>query len=276
MCEVPSQPKLGDTAPNVLEEAFGRDGLHPGNVGERDALEPAILVAVYLDPAAAASGNVGSEAIQLRGETKTMFNWREVLTCSVSLAVAFAVGACAKGGQQDEDQALAAAAATAIEATLKKPDAAYCDIKVGEGFTSRNDADLMAISKLRVELFCRQPDAPPAAHSCWSALQAQKAGATRDKSFPECLTMYDGSINRSDGKTSGLRFRCGDLSKVSVKKVEKLEPTRVRVTYVLDAKRETVKVNAIERACGEVTSVPSEETTALLLKDGDRWTLAGH
>lgn len=182
---------------------------------------------------------------------------------------------CSKEDKQSEEQALTATAVNAIAATLKAPDAAFCDIKLSEGMTSRNDPDAAFVG-MRVELLCRQPDASPTAQACWSALQSQKAGLTRDKSFPECLTILEGRINRTDSKTSGLRFRCGERSSVAVTKIEKLEPTRVRVTYALEAKKEQTKVGAIERACGEVTVVPSEEKTALLLKEGEHWTLAGH
>lgn len=185
------------------------------------------------------------------------------------------LGACSKADGQSEEQALAAIAAKALEGTLQKAEAAYCDVKLGDGWTSRNDPDMAFATGLRVDLLCKKDDAATAAQTCWSTLRAQKAGLTREKPFPECLTILDGRINRTDGSVSGLRFRCGELSKVSVKKVEKLEATRVRVTYVLDAKKTGEKVNAIERACGEVVPVPSEEVTALLLKEGESWKVAG-
>jgi hypothetical protein len=206
-------------------------------------------------------------------EKMRMNNWGNLFAWSSVLASLAGTG-CSK--DQQSEQALAATAAKAIESTLKKPEAAFCEIKFSDGMTSRIDPDLALVAGKRVELLCRKSDASAAAQGCWSALQAQKAGFANEKSFPECLMIVEGRINRTDDKTSGLRFSCGELSTVSVKKVEKLEPTRVRVTYALEAKKEQSKVSAIERACGEVTTVPSEETAALLLKDGERWTLAGH
>jgi len=192
----------------------------------------------------------------------------------LALAAAASVG-CSKENKESEEQVLSSAAVKAIEATLTKPDGAYYEVKFADGMTSRIDPDLALMAGTRVELLCRKSDASPAAQGCWSALQGQKAGSTRERSFPECLTIFDGRINRSDDMTSGLRFRCGELSNVTVKKIEKLEPTRVRVTYALEAKKDQTKVNAIERACGEVTVVQSKEATALLLKDGEHWALAG-
>lgn len=46
--ELPSQSKLGDAPPDVLQEALGGDGFHPRNVGYAGALEPAILMTVYV------------------------------------------------------------------------------------------------------------------------------------------------------------------------------------------------------------------------------------
>jgi hypothetical protein len=194
--------------------------------------------------------------------------WTLAAVCALS-------GACSKSHEQTEEQALTAAAIKAIEGTIQKPEVAYCDIKLGNDWTSRNDPDLLLGAGMRVELLCKKESASPSAQGCFTTLGAQKAAFTRDKTFPECLTVYDGRINRNDDGISGMRFRCGELTKVSVKKVEKLEAGRVRVTYSLDAKTTTDKVNAIERACGEVSPVPSEEKTALLLKEGEQWKVAG-
>lgn len=168
-----------------------------------------------------------------------MKNWGNLFAWSSVLASLAGAG-CSKDQQSDE-QALASTAAKAIESTLKKPEVAFCDVKFSDGMTSRIDPDLALMAGKRVELLCRKPDASAAAQGCWSALQAQKAGFANEKSFPECLMIVEGRINRTDDKTSGLRFSCGELSSVSVKKVEKLEPTRVRVTYALEAKKEQGK-----------------------------------
>lgn len=199
------------------------------------------------------SGNLLVQALLLAGSCGTM--------------------ACSKSQPANEDDALAAVAATTIEASVPKPESALCEIKFSEGMTSRNVAGSPFMP--RMDGLCRKEDASPATQACWSTLQTQKVGFVLGERFPECLTVLGGSINYVDGTTSGLRFPCGRLSKVAVKKIEKLEPTRVRVTYALEARKEQDKVTAIERKCGEVSVLQTEEKSALLLREGDHWALAG-
>lgn len=195
--------------------------------------------------------------------------------CTVMAWVLCTVGAggCSKDGSANTEAALTAAAVKAIEQKLQKPEIAYCEIKVGEGMTSRNVAE--SPIGPRLDSICRKEDASQPVQACWSVLKEHKVGFPVSQRFPECLTLMDGRVYVNDGRTTGLRFRCGELSKVAVRKLETLEPARVRVTYSVDAKKDESKVNAVERACGEVSVVSSEEKTALLLKSGDIWTLAG-
>lgn len=199
--------------------------------------------------------------------------WGNLFMQAVLVTGSYGTTACSKSQQANEDDTLTAVAVTTIEASVQKPELALCEIRFSEGMTSRNVAGSPFMP--RMDGLCRKEDASPAAQACWSTLQTQKVGFVIGERFPECLTVLDGSINHVDGTTSGLRFPCGRLSQVAVKKLEKLEKSRVRVTYVLEAKKEQDKVAAIERKCGEVSVLQTEEKSALLLKEGDRWALAG-
>jgi hypothetical protein len=85
----------------------------------------------------------------------------------------------------------------------------------------------------------------------------------------------EGTVTVTEYKAAGITFPCGSFSSVQVTKLDKSDPERLRANYKLTVDRNTDRVSAIERQCGDVTWPEAQEKSVSLFKSGTAWALPG-
>jgi hypothetical protein len=189
----------------------------------------------------------------------------------MAAAVLVLLAGCAKKAESKQEDPLFAVAAATIKEGIEKPEPALCSLTFERPMTSRNIGEFGPA----FPAFCLPSDAAPTLKNCWSALKEQKVGLDMNKRFPECLWPMEGTVTVTEYKAAGITFPCGSFSSVQVTKLDKSDPERLRASYKLAVDRNTDRVSAIERQCGDVTWPEAQEKSVSLFKSGTGWALPG-
>jgi hypothetical protein len=92
---------------------------------------------------------------------------------------------------------------------------------------------------------------------------------------PDDLRDVMGELEEANGMVTAISFPCGTLSAVEVTKLDMSEPDRLKADYRLKVERDSTRIGAVERQCGDVTWPAPREKSVSLFKDGERWVLPG-
>ena len=206
--------------------------------------------------------------------------WTAMLLAVTGMILA---SACSQGASatsektNPNDDPRAASMVAALTAATSKFPEALCSV----GFDPPLKAGYRPYGHLRGAgaglVFVCLPESPdPVLDKCAAELRKQK-GITFDTQRPGCFGGFGVALNRvrgDDGPVDRVAFPCGQMKKITLRSVEDPEPTTSRVKFYYEPDDDQMAAyRALAAACKDVGGMVPSSGEAMLLKDGEKWTV---